>query len=98
MVIRIHDIVLSADTSEQGSAVFACLQPALLPGDDVTLSFEGVKTVTSSFVNTAFVQLLETMSLADIKRRLRIVSSTRQINDMIRRRLRFENDRSIAAA
>jgi len=54
-----------------------------------------VKTVTSSFVNTAFVQLLEAMPLADIKRRLQIISSTRQINDMIRTRM--ERESSVAA-
>jgi hypothetical protein len=51
---------------------------------------EGLTTATSSFVNVAFVSLLRTYDLAEIKRRVRIVKSTRQINDMIRSRLERE--------
>jgi hypothetical protein len=89
MVIRILDIAQSADTGDQGAAVFARLKPALEAGP-VTVSFEGVKTATSSFVNMAFVQLLSAFSLTEIKGRVRIVTSTRQINDMIRTRMERE--------
>jgi hypothetical protein len=90
MVIRILDIVQSADTGDQGATVFARLHQELDGNAKVTLSFEGVKTATSSFVNVAFVQLLSMFSLSDIKNRLRIVNSTRQINDMIRTRMERE--------
>jgi hypothetical protein len=91
MVIRITDIVAGADTADQGLAVFARLHQALADKDArIIVSFVGVKTATSSFVNTAFVQLLSTFSLADIKARMRVVDSTRQINDMIRSRLERE--------
>jgi STAS-like domain of unknown function (DUF4325) len=90
MVIRVLDIVPSADTGDQGAAVFARLRQELGANAKVTLSFEGVKTATSSFVNLAFVQLLSSFSLPDIKSRLRIVASTRQINDMIRTRMERE--------
>jgi STAS-like domain of unknown function (DUF4325) len=92
MVIRIVDIVGAADTADQGSVVFARLRAALASSNrrQVIVSFEGVKTATSSFVNTAFVQLLELMPLAEIKRRIRVVASSRQINDMIRSRLERE--------
>ena len=56
MVIRIADIVRSADTAEQGEAVFARLRQTMVANAEVTLSFEGVRTATSSFVNTALVQ------------------------------------------
>jgi hypothetical protein len=88
MVIRILDIVSAADTAAQGAAVFARVRPVLAVTDDVvTISFDGVKTATSSFVNVAFVQLLDFMSVSDIKRRVRVIRSTRQINDMIRTRI-----------
>jgi hypothetical protein len=91
MVIRILDIVQSADTGDQGATVFARLRQELDANAKVTLSFDGVKTATSSFVNLAFVQLLSTFPLSDIKSRVRIVESTRQINDMIRTRMERES-------
>jgi hypothetical protein len=90
MVIRILDIVQSADTGDQGATVFTRLRQELDANAKVTLSFDGVKTATSSFVNVAFVQLLSMFSLTDIKSRVRIVDSTRQINDMIRMRMERE--------
>jgi|SRR4029078_10458446 len=85
MVVHILDVAPGADTASQGAAVFARLQQELADHNaQVVFSFEGVKTATSSFVNVAFVQLLSSFSFADIKARLRIVNSTRQINDMIR--------------
>jgi hypothetical protein len=96
MVIRILDMASGADTADQAVAVFARLHDAMSePGEQVTISFDGVKTATSSFVNVAFVQLLVTHSLREIKSRLRIVKSTRQINDMIRTRM--EREGSFAA-
>jgi hypothetical protein len=87
MVIRILDIASGADTSVQGDLAYAKLKIALRTSDEITVSFEGVKTATSSFVNTSFVRLLEDWTLDELKRRMRVISSTRQINDMIKSRL-----------
>jgi hypothetical protein len=95
MVIRILDIVDSADTSEQGAVVLARLQPQLANDAIVTVSFEGINSATSSFVSAGFVPLLEHLRFSDLKQRLRIVNSTRQINEMIKTRL--EREGSIAA-
>jgi uncharacterized protein DUF4325 len=95
MVIRILDIVTGADTSEQGAAVLGRLQSALSVNQIVTVSFRGINTATSSFVSTGLVPLLQDIKLNDLKRRLQIVDSTRQINDMIKTRLNREG--SIAA-
>jgi hypothetical protein len=54
------------------------------------VSFGGVHSATSSFVNSAFVPLLDDISLDDLKRRVRVVRSSRQINDMIKTRLTRE--------
>jgi hypothetical protein len=54
------------------------------------VSFEGIQTATSSFVNVSFVKLLDDWPLAEIKRRFRVVQSTRQINEMIKSRLARE--------
>jgi hypothetical protein len=95
MVIRILDLVSGADTATQGSVVFVRVRDALAGNNSVTVSFGGVKTATSSFVNAAFVQLLDAMTFSDVKARLRVVDSTRQINDMIKTRM--ERTAAVAA-
>ena len=87
MVIRIVDLVPGADTGHQGAIVFAHLRDALKNGQKVAIAFTGVQTATSSFVNSAFVPLLNEISLSQIKANLRILDSTRQINEMIKSRL-----------
>lgn len=90
MVIKISDIVAGADTAEQGAKVFALLHDALVEDQNVILSFAGIQTATSSFVSVALVALLNSYSLEEIKRRLRIIDSSRQINEMIKARLEKE--------
>jgi len=87
VTIRIFDAAGGADTSAQGDLAYAKLIAGLRSPQDVEVSFDGVKTATSSFVNTSFVKLLEDWPLDELKRRMRVVHSTRQINDMIKSRL-----------
>lgn len=98
MVTRVIDIVAACDTGDQGDLVFRAIAPALIRGEVVELSFVGVSTVTSSFVNAAFVELLSRVDFPELKARLRIASSTKQINDMIRHRLTREASRIQPAA
>ena len=95
MVIRIADIVPGADTADQGNRLFEILQQALRGPGTVTISFDGIQTATSSFVNTAFVALLDDFSYEDLRSRIRVINSTRQINDMIKTRLKRSS--SVAA-
>lgn len=95
MVIRILDIVHGANTPEQGAAVFAALCQALRNPGPVVVSFDGVQTATSSFVHAAFVALLDHFLYRDLKARLRVINSTRQINEMIK--VRLERCASVAA-
>jgi hypothetical protein len=90
-MVRVIDIITAADTADQGSVVYTRLREELARADaQVTVSFEGVQTATSSFVNVAFVQLLSDFPMADIRHRLRVVESTRQINEMIRTQMERE--------
>jgi len=94
MVIRICDFVSGANTSEEGEIIFDRLSGELSDEKKgaVVVSFEGIQTATSSFVNAAFVELLNKFSYADLRNRVRVVNSTRQINDMIKRRLARSSD------
>ena len=90
MVIRVQRIAGAADTQKQGELVLAQIVRELEAAGAVMVSFDGIDIATSSFVNTCFVPLLRKMSLQELQRRVRVVKSSRQINDMIKRRLTHE--------
>jgi hypothetical protein len=90
MVVIVRDFVPGADTADQGIELFPHIRDALKAEQQIIVSFMGIQTATSSFVKTAFVVLLRYMSFDDLKSRLRIVDSTRQINQMIKTRLERE--------
>jgi hypothetical protein len=96
MVIRILDVVPGADTSDQGDVVFALISRAFSQSGAATVSFNGLKTATSSFVDAAFVPLLKSYSFADIELHLQVVDPTWEINDIIKLRLELENQRKHA--
>jgi hypothetical protein len=96
MEILIKQIAGGADTAAQGEIVLRSLIDALKQGGQVVVNFDGVTTATSSFTNAAFVPLLTDFSMAQIRKGLRIVRSSRQINDMIKTRLGRESTKVAA--
>jgi hypothetical protein len=91
MEILIKQIAGGADTAAQGEIVLRSLVDPLKQGSQVIVNFDGVTTATSSFTNAAFVPLLADFSMEQIRKSLRIVRSSRQINDMIKTRLDRES-------
>ncbi|WP_315742206.1 STAS-like domain-containing protein [Bradyrhizobium sp. SZCCHNR1075] len=87
MQLSVKELSAAADTAAQGELVLDALSRALKSGDVIILDFSGVTTATSSFTNTAIVPLLAEYSLDYLRKHLRIVKSTKQINDMIKMRL-----------
>jgi len=90
MVIRALDVVRQCYSQDDGQKVFEALYPRLKRGERVELSFDGVDTVPSSFINTALIHLLDVLSFDTIKSNLKFVNTTRQINQMIKSRFDFE--------
>jgi hypothetical protein len=90
MVIRVLEIVPDCYSWAHGETVGETLRRAFVNEAEVVISFEGVDDVPSAFVNAAFLPLLDSYGFEDVRRRLKIINSTRQINDMIRRRIVFE--------
>ena len=89
MVIRILDHVERCSTYADGNTIFELIAPLIEAGKDVTLSFEGIDAVPSSFINASVVRLVEKVPLLEIKKRLKVIDSTRQINELIRGRIAF---------
>ncbi|MBF0167276.1 MAG: STAS-like domain-containing protein [Alphaproteobacteria bacterium] len=84
MVVRVLDHVEHCYTNEDGKVIAAILRQGFSCQEKVTLSFEGVDSVPTSFVNTAFVDLLGDFTLDFVREHLAIVNSTRQINGLIK--------------
>jgi|SRR5690606_243162 len=93
MVIKICDHVGRCYSNEDGKVIRDLLVGYLNKGTSLTVSFKNIDGVTSSFVNTAFIELLDDFDFDVIKRSLKFVDSNKQINDMIKSRFSFEVNR-----
>ena len=90
MVIVIQSIVDGCDTNAQGAIVQTMLRKYLSQQATVTLDFSGVFNVTSSFVNTAFVELLDDYNFDLFKSLVTIKNVNRQIGTLIKSRMEKE--------
>ncbi len=90
MVISVYEVCGAASTSAEGEALHAAMVNGLRGDDGIAISFANVRTATSSFVNSSLVALLADFEMTEIRRRVDILDSTHQINDMIRRCLKQE--------
>lgn len=93
MSVRIKELVSQASTYEDGQVIFNKIAPAIIAGEKVEISFEGIPAVPSAFINAAIIQLVEVASVQTIREKLAIVNSTKFINDMIRSRFSFATSR-----
>ena len=96
-LIRVLDFVERCYNSDDGQIIHDLIIERLAQEVELTVSMEGVDWVPSSFVNAAFISLLDMLSFNDIKKRLRFVNTTSQINEMIRTRFNFEAGRRASA-
>lgn len=86
MVIKILSIVPACDSNEQGARVKNAILRDLESQDVVLLDFSGVTNVTSSFVNSALLDLSPKFDFDTIKSRIQIRRVNRQIGNMIKDR------------
>jgi hypothetical protein len=98
MVINVKDLVTGCDTNAQGDVVRIAIQEALTSFNEIELSFSGFAGATTSFVNSAFLDLLDTMSFDEIKQRIRVTRSSRQINSLIKDSLTHAAEKMYHAA
>jgi hypothetical protein len=89
-MIRVLDHVDRCYNGEDGQVIHDVIASHFSSEPEVLVSLEGVESVPSSFVNVAFISLLDQWSFTEIKKRLRFVNTNSQINEMIRSRFNFE--------
>lgn len=85
MVVKALDHVRQCYSRDDGAVIAQVLRAAFARGDHVTFSFADVTDVPSSFVNAAFVSLLDTYTVDWLRRHLTVVDATHQIADIFRR-------------
>jgi len=69
-VIRVLDHVRHCYSNADGLVIQAVIKQQFDLGNKVVLSFEGVDSVSSSFINSAFIELLDFYDFEFIKKNL----------------------------
>lgn len=95
MVLIVRNYVVGANTNEEGTIVYNLICQSIYNGDHVTLSFKGITSISSSFLNSAFVPLFDHVSIDHVKRHLRIIDSNNFINGMIIKRFKQEEKQDL---
>ncbi|NEN75582.1 STAS-like domain-containing protein [Pelistega sp. NLN82] len=75
--------------------LFRIIHPYLEQGEQVIVSFEGVDSLPSSFVNTALLPLLHHFSFKTIKESLFFENTNSQINTMIKDRFKSATEKQL---
>lgn len=94
--IIVRDILTSTALNEDGEVLFNHIRASFDKGEKVTVSFEGIAALNTSFVNSAFADLLDYYSFSFIKEYLVIINSTKGINRLIGKRMKEENESKVS--
>ncbi|MDB5735598.1 MAG: hypothetical protein JWN16_2235 [Alphaproteobacteria bacterium] len=97
MVIRALDVVPDCYSWENGNTISKTIGALFQTGQTAIISFDDVTDVPSSFVNAAFISLLDEYTFEFIKSHLKLINCSSQIIDMVQRRFEFET-RSLKAS
>ncbi|MEK8128646.1 STAS-like domain-containing protein [Paenibacillus filicis] len=94
-MIRVLDHVDRCYSNSDGDDVRSLIFEQFETGTKTTISFDGVDSVSSSFINSAFIDLLDQYSFDYIRQNLSFIDSTKSINELIKKRFSFEvNERN----
>ncbi|MEK3993732.1 STAS-like domain-containing protein [Psychrobacillus sp. FSL K6-2365] len=96
-VIKITDIVKTTSYNKDGEVIFDLVRDSLMRKEQVSVSFEGIQALNTSFINSAFIELLEDFNFDEIKKYLTFTNSTRQINSIIAKRFKEEVESELLA-
>lgn len=98
MVIEVLNHVERCYSNDDGTVIFNIIKNALGNGEHVTVSFKGVNSITSSFTNSAFIELIKSYDITFVKKNLTFINSNRSINMMIRDRFDFFSNKHLEYA
>jgi len=90
VVIRVLDHISQCYSNSDGDIIRGKILENLRSEKPFVVSFENVDSVSSSFINSALIDLLESYSFDVIKQKISFSNSSRSINDLIKKRFAFE--------
>lgn len=88
--VNVTDYVDHVYSNEDGMVIYNEIKKHLSSSNKVAVSFKGIGALNSSFINSAFVELLKDYDFNFIKGNIHFVDSTNQINNMIKSRFLSE--------
>jgi len=96
VTITIKHLTPRCLNNNDGHIVFDEILRHLKKMEPIEVSFEGVYSTTSSFVNSAFIELLEHCDFERIKSLVRITHSNSFINELIKQRFKSAQQATLA--
>ena len=77
-------------TNDDGDKLFDIIVENFEKDNPIKVSFKGIDSLNSSFVNSAFIRLLDVYTFDEIRKKLSFVDTNKQINLLILGRFKFE--------
>lgn len=96
-IIKVTDLVEKTTYNSDGEVVYNYIRNLLDNGEQVIVSFEDIHALNSSFINSAFIELLENYSFEHIRNNIKFTNSTKQINSLILKRFHDEVNNELLA-
>lgn len=90
VLVEIKNDVGHYSSNEDGQKLYYMIDQEFKNLNTVEISFEGVSGLSSSFINSAFIELLNQYDFNFIKKHLKFTHSNKQINSLILSRFKFE--------
>ena len=88
--INIKDHVSTCFTTDDGLKIQNIIRPLLDHQKQIEVSFKDIDSISISFLNVAFIDLLDSFDFDYIKKNLHFVNSNKTINNYIKSRFSFE--------
>lgn len=86
----IKDHVSTCFTTDDGLKIQNLLRPLLNHQKQIEISFKDIDSISISFLNVAFIDLLDSFDFDYLKKNLHFVKSNKTINNYIKARFSFE--------
>lgn len=91
--IELKNVLNQHVTNEDGDLLFNIIRDEFEKDNKVNISMLDVYGLNTSFVNSAFIQLLEHYSYDFIKKNLTFSNSNKQINDVILENFKYQTEK-----
>lgn len=84
VTIRVSDYAHEAYSNKDGDALYLVIKEHIDDDDPIVLSFEGMTSISSSFLNSSLVRVKKEYGITKIKTQFKFIKTTPSINSTIR--------------